>query len=662
MSDLEKNLTSALSHLHSGEIRTAICEFKEIVKNFPECDRAYYFMSLGLYAAGELEEAAINAEKALELNPDKAYIKDSSDMFYDLALECLEKNHFKRALLYFEKSLLLTPDDIDVIKNIGVCHYKLGEYESAAGYFLKYVQLTPQDPEGYTKLGNVYEIQGSLNHALNAYSRSVEIEPNNPGTFYQIGILYSKKQEYKLSIEYFKKTLTLEPNNAEAHFNLGLALYKDLREEESVSYYQAAISLKPDFPEAYLNLGLSLYNLDRFKEAIDAYKTALGQRPDYIEAHINLGLSYFNLKQDDDAEVCLKKAVSLDPNNLEALISMGFYYQSKNDTKKAASLYKKALTLNPNHPQVNYNLGDIHLLNGNFKDGWKAYEWRFKINSKTSPTVPKLNKPRWRGEPLEGKTLYVYSEQGFGDAIQFCRFFPQLAEMGAKIIYKAKPPLLDLFKESNLCAEIVDESIPDDSIEFDYYIPHLSLMEVLETDTSNIPLYNGYLKADLKLTESYREKYFNNDLYKIGIFWQGNTRGPQNRSMPLRSLLPLTDIDGVKVYSFQKGFGTEQLNSLPDTTNIEDMGNLFRNFSDTAAALVNLDLMVTIDTSIVHLAGALSKDTLLLLPSSPEWRWLQDINHTPWYKSVKVLRQQEPGNWASVVDHVCQQVKELKSK
>jgi len=611
-------LDKALCLLQKGEIKHAKNELENLIVEAPECDSAHYFLALGLYAEGDIEGAADSIEKALSINYDKSYIKDACDIFFDLALDYTEKRDYINSAKYLDKCLLCNPNDLEVIHN----------------------------------MRKIHEIQGNNEEALKYSLKAAEVEKGNPETLSSIGILYSKIEKFDLAAEYFKKALQVSPEDAQTHYNLGLALLKHDKEEEAIVHFKEAIRIKPDFPEVFLNHGLALFNMKKFRDAIENYSKAKELRPNYVEAYINIAISYFKLYEFDSSTKYYEKALELDPNNTCALVNYGYLWQSKNELKKAMEYYDRLISIDPDNADGNFSLATAYLSLGDFKRGWEKYEWRFKRKAKDSPKLPNLQKPRWQGEQLHGKRILVYPEQGYGDSVQFSRFFNVLKSMGAEVVYKARPEMADLFRGSYRTVEIVCCSESDENIEFDYYTPLLSVPGILKVNADSIPFAEGYLKADPKLVKIYSEKYFSNNLLKVGVFWQGITEVLTNRHIPLEKFSKLFRLDGIKVYSFQKGDGIEELEMLPQGTEVVDLGKTFDSFSDTAAALENLDILVTVDTSVAHLAGAVSKKTLLMLPFCSEWRWMTDIDYTPWYKSVKILRQTQIGNWDDVVQSV----------
>ena len=256
--------------------------------------------------------------------------------------------------------------------------------------------------------------------------------------------------------------------------------------------------------------------------------------------------------------------------------------------------------------------------------------------------------------------MLIQYEQGFGDSIQFLRYVEQIKPLAKKIIFRTRDKLLDLLKINLNGFEVIGQSLPIEELQFDYHIPLMSLPKVLNSKIDNIPLAQGYIKADAKKTEEYKKNFFDNDYFKIGISWNGTEGGSQKRSIPLELFYPLTKMKNTKVYSFQKGLGSGQLELLPPNVEIVDLGNTFDDFSDTAAAMSNLDLFITSDNGNLNLAGAMGKKAFLLLTQYPDWRWFFDEETTPWYNSVKIFKQaNENDGWEPVMQRAFKELETL---
>lgn len=419
------------------------------------------------------------------------------------------------------------------------------------------------------------------------------------------------------------------------------------------------LETKENALEILQKLGWENYKNREYKVAIVYYERCLQFDDKNPDIYNMLGYLYKKLSkyQTIDTQIeYLEKAVELRPDFLQANRNLALVYPLAGKYKEAAKCFKKVLNANPIiDDYMAYSF--LCLKAGDFEEGWKYYEYRFK--RPYGPTeYPKIEyKPKWEGQPIPDKTLLVHYEQGFGDSLQFFRYLYQVKPYAKKVIFRVQDELVDLFKNSTNDFEIYGISTPVENLEFDYHISLMSLPYRLKSTVEDIPLAQGYIKADEKLVKKYKKKYFDNDCFKVGISWNGRKFGNKQRNIPLECLYPLAGLKNIKLYSLQHGYGTMQLEDVPDEIEIVDLGKTFKDFSDTAAAMENLDLFITGDNSVFNLAGAMGKKTFVLLNFDSEWRWMLDEQTTPWYDSVSIFKKkQEYQTWASLVQQVIEKL------
>lgn len=404
----------------------------------------------------------------------------------------------------------------------------------------------------------------------------------------------------------------------------GYEYYKNKDYAGAISYYNKYIELNQTNPVIYNMLGYLYQKLAPYEE---------------IERRIE----------------CFEKALELNPKYTQAIRNLAFAYPLVGKYSEAINCFHKLF----NEGAVTddyFAYACLKLRLGDFEEGWKYFDARFlKVYGKTD--YPEIDKPRWEGQEIKDKTLLVQFEQGFGDSIQFFRYLEQLKPIAKKIIFRVQNELVELFK-INTDIEIIGEKVPVKEISFDYHIPLMSLPYILKATLQNIPFSQGYIKADEKKFIEYKKEFFDNDCFKIGISWHGTNIGNINRNIPLSSFYSLTELKNVKIYSLQKVFDKNDLERLPNNIEIVNLGKSFSDFSDTAAAMANLDLFITSDNSVLNLAGAMGKKTFLLLNKFAEWRWMFDEEKTPWYKSVKIFKKQnELDNWDLLIKKVIEDIK-----
>lgn len=398
--------------------------------------------------------------------------------------------------------------------------------------------------------------------------------------------------------------------------------YQNLDFAKAIVYLQRYIEIDDKNPIIYNFLGYLYKRLSKFENLetqIGYYEKALAIDPKSAQAYRNLALTYPLIERYEDAIKCFHKLFELEylPDDLVAY-------------------------------------GCLMLRLRNFDEGWKYYEYRFEKMLGTTD-YPDFEKPMWEGQLITGKTLLVQFEQGFGDTFQFCRYLTLLKPYTDKIIFRVQNELMDLMKLNFPEINVVGMNTQHKDLEFDYHIPLLSILRVLKCQIDDIPLTQGYLRVDDDKKLEYQKEFFDHKKLKIGISWNGAKFGNPVRDVPLKYFYPLTNLENVQVYSFQKNAGYEQIKAVPDNINIMDLGNTFTNFSDTAAAMANLDLFITSDNGVFNLAAAMGIRTCLLLNKHAEWRWFYDDKTTPWYSNVEIFKKkEETDSWSSVMQEVIQ--------
>ncbi len=449
----------------------------------------------------------------------------------------------------------------------------------------------------------------------------------------------------------YRQVLAAEPASANAWCYLGIALFDTQRLEESVAAYQRAVAIQPGFAIAWNNLGNSLRRLHRFKEAIAAYDTALRHNGTYVNAFMNRATALIWDGQLQAGVDSVQRALALAPDDLEArkvLATAKLWLGNLDESEKD---YRELVKLKPDDAELHKNLSMILLLRGEFEQGWREYAWRQKGGEFGTPSLPG---PQWNGDSLNGRTILLLAEQGLGDTIQFIRYAPLLkAKYDCRVIAAVQKPLLRLLRDVAGVDEwaIRGEVLPA----HDVWAPMLSLPALLgQHDVGDLPKAAAYLQADEQLVRKWRENLAPLGGFKIGIAWQGNPGMDTDRfrSIPLPSFLPLAKISGIRLISLQRGFGTEHLASLGGRMEVHTLGDNVDTssgpFMDTAAVMKNLDLVITSDTAVAHLAGALGVPVWMALTLVPDWRWFLKREDSPWYPSLRLFRQEQPGEWGVV--------------
>lgn len=419
--------------------------------------------------------------------------------------------------------------------------------------------------------------------------------------------------------------------------------------------YRKILKENPNNADAWHLLGLTAYQVGKYDEAIGHINKAISINPNQALFYSNLGMVYDASGEEDEAAENFLKALNIDPNYTKANVAhynLGVFCMEKGKIMEALEHYNRAIELDKDFYEARWNRSLVLLLLGKFEEGWKDYEYRFKKEKPTDSRV--FDKPKWDGSSLEGKRILILSEQGFGDNINFIRYIPLIKEKKGYIILECKRELRRLFEDFPGIDEFVEMRsgiVP--SVKFDFYIHLMSLPGVFGTNLSNIPNKVPYIFADAELSEKFK-LYFNEDCFNIGIVWAGNPEqaNDKNRSAEFGKFKVLKNIPKVKLYSLQKGGVAQQL----DDSHVINMADKINDFSDTAAIIENLDLVISVDTSVAHLAGAMGKPVWTILTFMPDWRYMLGRNDSLWYPSMRLFRQQKLGDWDFVFNEVSKEL------
>jgi Tfp pilus assembly protein PilF len=425
------------------------------------------------------------------------------------------------------------------------------------------------------------------------------------------------------------------------------------KKESALANYDIALSLQPDNAEVLCNRGVLLFELNRIDDALDSLKQAIRLRPDYPEALTNCAPVLIRLNRYGLAVACCEKALGLKPDFPPALLNRGIALEGLHRFDEAIATYDRLIEIEPDNAQAHRNRAHALLLTGNYAEGWEEYEWRWQ-NEPLQSKKREFQQPLWLGkDKIANKTILLHAEQGIGDTIQFCRYVPIVASRGARVIFATHPRLLNLMSKLDGAAQVVstDGPLPD----FDLHCPLLSLPLALGTRLRTIPMSVRYLYPTTTALKAWHERLEpRSDLRpRIGLAWSGNGAhsNDHNRSIKLQSLLPLLAVDANFV-SLQKDVRPDDADVLKERSDILHFGDQLADFTDTTALISQLDLVITADTSIAHLACALGKRTWIMLPFVPDWRWLLDREDSPWYPTARLFRQDTTCTWDSAIDRV----------
>lgn len=415
-------------------------------------------------------------------------------------------------------------------------------------------------------------------------------------------------------------------------------------------YCRRAVEIAPDHALAYFRLGNIVDSLGKHADAIDIFDKSIALKPDFAHTWNNKGIALMSLSRPQDSETCFRQAISLEPNIVEFYVNTGLSFAAQAKLTEAISWFEKAVDKDPNHVEANWSLANAWLTLGDYKKGWDYYSWRWQRPGKLKHDS---DKPQWTDESLDQKRLLIYLEQGFGDAIQYIRFLPALKQLGATTILQNNKPLHSLFESANGIDKLVTSIEAED---YDFHISIADLPSVFINKEEDIPTKTPYLIAP-------ESDSVDIDKHSIGLVWAGNPNHANdfNRSCPLKVLdnSGLFKNEKFTFYSLQRDHMTSDDKTLLASNNITDLSGHLSTFGDTASIIQKMELVISIDTSVAHLAGALGARCWMLLPFLPDWRWQLDRQDSPWYPSIKLFRQQKISDWESVLTHIVSELENL---
>jgi tetratricopeptide (TPR) repeat protein len=553
------------------------------------------------------------------------------------------------------KALAQEKNNKNFLLNYANLLFEKRQFWDAVKYYQKAIRQQPNDSFCFANLAACYNEQSQPLLGLWAADQSIQLKPDYAEAWSNRGNALHDLKRYEEALASFERALELKPDYAEAWSNKGSTLHELKRFDGAIAHYDKALSLKPDYAEGWSNKGVTLNELKRHDEAIAHYDKALSLKPDYAEGWTNKGVTLNELKRHDEAIAHYDKALSLKPDYAEGWTNKGIVLYELKRFDEAIAHYDKALSLKPDYHDASWNKSLSLLLQGDFENGLPLYESRWD-SGKVSELIGKrfFDKPTWLGkEPLQSKAILLYGEQGLGDFIQFCRYVKLVSDLGAKVILETPQSLASLMRSLEGVSELVikGEELPF----FDYQCPILSLPLAFKTKLDTIPNSSRYINLDNHLNKviEWKARLGSKFNPRVGLVWSGSPhhKNDHNRSLLLADILPFLPSQ-LEYISLQKEVREVDKLTLDSNPHILSFTGYLNDFVDTAALIDNLDLVISVDTSVAHLSGALGKKTLVLLPNMPDWRWLLDVEDSPWYPSMKLFRQPAAGDWSSVLDKV----------
>ena len=604
---------------------------------------------------GDNERAEYYWRQTIRLNPE------ASEAYFNLGLLCARSQRDEEAEQFYQKTISIDPRNVGAHNNLGLIFVKQKQEENAEYCYRQAIALNPGNSEAHANLGVLLAGLKRDDEAEQCYRKAIALNHDNAEAYSNLGVLLASHKQNDEAEECYRKAIALNPCNAAAYSNLGISLASHKQNDEAEECYRKAIALDPVNSEAYTNLGLVLENQKREEEAEQCQRKAVNLNPGSAEIHSNLANLLANRHGGSlEAEDHYLQAIALSPGSVFPYSNFGVFLTNQKRDNEAEHRFRQALTIDPCYQLARLNLGFLLLSQGRFDEGWIHHEARYNPGLPDSGVpLPNLPFPKWQGESLKGKSLLVWLEQGLGDEIQFCRYLPQMKKkLGVHhITYVCKSPLKSLMETLHgVDTVIAFNELVSDIQHHDYWTLPMSIPLYWKGDTGTFPARIPYLKT-LPERIAYWKPRLLDDGFRVGLVWRGNAKhnNDEDRSLPgLSALAPLWTVPGVQFVSLQMGLGDDNAHNPPQGQPLLHLSFDIADFSDTAAILDQLDLLICVDTAIAHLAGALGKACWVLLPAyRTDWRWLRDRSDSPWYPGVmRLFRQTSRGDWTPVIEDV----------
>ncbi len=636
----------------TGDFQRAADTIGQAIALFPNNPDFHTNRGNALRALGQHQAALVCYDAAIALQGKNAAAHANR------AVTLLEMGQWQAAVASCDAALALVPQDADTHFSRGVGLHALGLLDAAAASYAKAAALRPSHAHAHFNHGNVMLELQQWAQALASYDRALASRLAHAQLHFHRAYALQMLERMQDALSSYDQAIAVQPDYAEAYCNRGLVLNALEQWQAAVASQDQAIGLRADYAEAYSNRGVALQALRQLPAAIASFDQAIAAKPDYAKAYSNRGMAQHESQQLEAAIASYDQAIAIQPDYAEAYSHRGLALHALGQLDAAVASYDQAIALRPDYGQALFNKSLSLLLAGDLAAGWPLYEWRWE-DEKSKARKRHFAQPLWLGHSsLQGKTLLLHSEQGFGDTIQFCRYAAVVAAFGARVVLEVPKPLMPLMAHLDGVATLVESGTALPA--FDLHCPLLSLPLACQTRLDNVPGVLPYLQADATRLQQWADRLGPASKPRIGIVWSGSAAhsNDANRSIPLAKWLPQLP-DTVEVVSLQKELRASDQDTLAQHSQVRHFGDDLQDFGDTAALCALMDAVVCVDTSVAHLSAALGKPTWVLLPLVPDWRWLMQRDDSPWYASMTLYRQTTRGGWDAVLSRVASDLQQL---
>lgn len=621
-----------------NQLEAAIHNYDQAIAIKPDYAQAHHNRGCALYNLKRLDAAIASFDQAISIDPHDA------DAYCNRGNVLAELKQPEAALISYDQAITLQPNHVPAHVNRGNLLNNMNEQEAALVSYDRAIAIQPDCVDAHYQKGNVLCRLKQFEAACQSYDRVIALKPESADVHCNRGVVLCELNRLEDAVASYSQAIAIKPDHAEAYYNRGRALAELNKQEEAVASYDQFLALRPDSAEVYCRRGIALHEINQLEAALASHDQAIAIQPDYADAHFNRGSVLHKLKQLPAAIASYDRAIAIEPRHVNAYSNRGNALSELKQMDAAIASYDQAIAIQPDHAAALMNKSIALLLNGDFENGWALYEWRWKVEE-NKQFQQQFTQPLWLGEQsLEGKTILLHSEQGFGDTIQFCRYVPLVAQQGASVVLGVSSVLASLLTGLKGVSQLIKtgDTLPN----FDYHCPLLSLPLACKSRLNNIPSAHSYLHVDMQKKVTWARRLGKKNRPRVGLAWRGRSyKSMYNRGLGLSMLLQYLP-DQYDYVCLQKEISdTDRTTFMTTRKEIEFFDQELTDFSDTAALCDLVDLVISVDTSVAHLAAALGKQTWILLPFVPDWRWLLDRDDSPWYPTVRLYRQPAYDDW-----------------
>ncbi|MGJ4941474.1 tetratricopeptide repeat protein [Bradyrhizobium sp. HKCCYLS1011] len=673
---VDRMLVKAAEHYNAGRPQPAEVLCNDILTSQPDYLPALHLSAVIAFASGRMTEGAALLGRVFDLDPNhvpaldtlgdalavkgehegaiKAFARAAALRPHDatrhakLGSALVELSRFEEAEAAYRHALSLAPNLTRTRFNLAVALTRQHKFSEAEQAYRAVLFGDPAYPGAWVALGSVLAEQDKFDEAVSAYLNGLGLDPNDAAIHSALGSVLFRQDQFEDAIVHFRRAIALAPGDIAAVALLAHALHEAGHAEEAAETYRRASILDPADVVVLSNLGACLCRLGRLEEAVVACERALALKPDHAPAHTNLGIIYENQGDAEAAVAAHRRAIAADAAYARGHANLAVALRNTGDLDEALAASHQAVALAPDNALTRYNHAHFLLMCGDFKNGFVEHQWGRRCRS-LSDGMPSFAEPEWQGELLEGRTLLLFADYGIGDALQFVRYLPMVAGKGGSIVLQVQPAIASLLRPMPGVAVVArGEPLPH----FDLQLALMDLPRIFATTLETIPADIPYLQADPVKVARWRAELAKTPRLKVGVVWAGNPRhkGDGQRSLAAEAVLPRLITPGIQLFSLQKEPRPADAQVLAQLGSaVIDLAPALGDFADTAAAVAALDLVISVDTSTAHLAGALGRPVWMLLPYALDWRWLRDREDSPWYPTMRLFRQEKPRAWDGVL-------------